>query len=213
MSNTGSRRIPRFSLQTLLLLLTIVGMAVGFSALIDKNRRLAAVNAALVKENQRLRDEAGELSIDDKSQLHAMRIPTDNYLEWAWRIWIPEGREYRLRSFGGKVPKEGWPQHGGTMWMRSPGEQVVRYRILRDPRDGHWYGSLSTRGGSVGKDRQVWVGWDSRTSTTGGIGATTEAYPPDQTVEICRHRVSQADSSDQIEDPAAGFVIWLQPVR
>jgi hypothetical protein len=30
-------------------------------------------------------------------------------------------------------------------------------------------------------------------------------------IELIRHRVSQARSSEQFEDPAAGFMIWLEP--
>ena len=99
------------------------------------------------------------------------------------------------------------------MYLRESGEHVVRYRIRRDPRDGRWNGSTHTQAGSVGKDHQPWVEWSSRTSTGGGVGASTRSYETDQQVEIIRHRVSEkANSSANIEDPAAGFMIWLEPV-
>ena len=126
----------RFSLRTLMLLTTFVAMAVSLLVSARNNRRLARINESLGKENRRLRDEVGELSIEDEGQLHAIRIPTDSYLEWTWRVWIPQGREYRLRCVGDQIPKEGWPSGtGGTMWLRQAGEHVIRYRIRRDPKD------------------------------------------------------------------------------
>lgn len=38
-------------------------------------------------------------------------------------------------------------------------------------------------------------------------------FPPGETVELCRHRVSQAGPSLDIEDPAAGFLTWLEAAK
>lgn len=205
----------RFSLRTLILIVTISAMAFGLVGMNLKVATLTARIQGLVAENLRLRDELGELSIDDETQLHAIRTASGEELEWAWRIWRPEGHEYKLRVDGGSVPKSGYPTEGGTFYLRDPGEMVVRYRIARDPRDEKWYGSLSTRGGSVGSDRQDWVEWSSTTSTTSGVGTTTRSFSEDddQTVELCRHMVSQQKSSSKIEDPAAGFVIWMERIK
>jgi len=101
---------------------------------------------------------------------------------------------------------------GGTTFLREPGEHVIRYLVRRDPRDDSWYGSLHTESGSVGRDPQPWVEWGTRTSTSSGVGKSTRSYETDQRVEIIRHRVSEkASSSTQIEDPVAGFIIWLEP--
>jgi hypothetical protein len=208
------KRVLRFSLRTLLVLTAFVAMMVSLLVSTGNNRRLARINESLVAENRRLRDEVGELAIDDESRLHAIRTSADSYLEWTWRVWIPNGRKYRLRCVGRDVPGEGWPSgRGGTIMQLPTGEQVIQYRIRRDPKDDRFYGSLSTRGGSVGKDAHPWVKWPSRTSTTGGVGTTTRSYEADQIVELCRHRVSQADSSEDIEDPSAGFLIWFEPVK
>ncbi len=205
----------RFSLRALVLLTTIAAMVVGLITLNRNNRKLADRNKALTKENQRLRDELGELSVDDDTQLHAIQTSGGEDLEWEWRVWVPKGHEYRLRGDGGRIPKEGWPTEGGTIFLRTAGEYVIRYRIFRDPRNDKWYGSLSTRGGSVGKDLQEWVEWGSSTSRGSGVGATTQAFSndKDKIVELCRHLVSQQESTDKIEDPASGFVIWLERMK
>lgn len=212
-SASDRRRGFRVSLLTLMLLMTIAALAIGLIVVGRNNRRLEEVNQTLSAENNRLRDEVGELSVEDPKKLHAVRIETDSYLDWQWRIWIPEGVAYRLRGVASDVPKEGLPQErGGTIMLREPGEHVIRYRIRRDPRDGKMYGSLSARGASVGKDEHAWAEWGSHVTTTSGVGTSTRAYSPDQVVELCRHRVSQADSSSDIEDPSAGFLIWLEPM-
>jgi hypothetical protein len=201
---TVPRARARFSLLTLLLATTMVALSVTVAMLY---RELGPLRA----EVSRLRNEVGELNVEDPARLHAIRVETDNELEWKWRIWIPEGATYRLRGEGGPVPDTGFPSTGGTIYLRDPGEQVIRYAIRRDPRDGKWYGELHGPHGSVGKDAQPWVEWGSRTSTGGGVGRSTQSYLPGERVELIRFRVSQADSSSKIEKDAAGFVVWLEP--
>ena len=214
-STATKKRGPQFSLSTLVVLMTFATLLVGLVASLRNNRHLADMNQTLAKENRRLRDEVGELSIEDKRQMHAIRIPLESYGEWGewkWRIWIPEGQSYRLRCVGGEIPAEGWPQDGGTIWLRDAGEQVIRYQMRRDATDDQWYGHLYTRGASIGRNHHPWVQWGPSTSTTGGVGTSTRVFQVDQRVELCRHRVSQQDSSDKIEDPAPGFLIWLEPL-
>ena len=206
-------RGPRFSLLTLLVFMTFVALAVGLGSVARNNRQLWLANESLVKENRRLRDEAGELFIEDETELHAIQISTDTYFEWQWRIWIPEGGEYLLCYEGGEIPEDGFSDVGGTIFLRSAGEQLIRYSIRRDPRDDRWYGSLSAGGGSRGKDEQPWVEWKSQSSRTSGVSTATRSYPKNQIVELVRHRVSKENSTDNIEDPANGFMIWLEPIK
>ena len=203
-TSTG-KRSWQFSILNLLLLTTIVALSVTVAMLY---RAIGPMRQELLQ----LRNEVGRLHIEDPTKLHAMQVQTDNELEWKWRIWVPEGKGYRVRSHGGLVAKEGFPSDGGTIYLRESGEHVIRYRILRDPRDGHWYGSMHAPGGSVGKDQQPWVKWRSRTSTSGGVSSSTRSFDSTaKRVEIIRHRVSEtAKSSLNIEDPAAGFMIWLE---
>jgi hypothetical protein len=203
-------RRPRFTLRVLLFVVALVALIVS----LINTYRIAQRNRLLEAENQRLRNEVGELSIEDETRFHAIQVPADNEFEWAWRIWIPEGHSYRVRVASGQIPKEGFPQSGGTLYLREAGEHVVRYRIRRDPRNNQWQGTLQTTGGSVGSGSHPWVEWNQRTATTGGVGTSTQSFPagqPGQQIELARYRVSQASSSDKIEDPAAGFLIWLEP--
>jgi hypothetical protein len=206
-SDQPSRRL-RFTLRVLFV--AIAGIALVVSWI--NTYRIAQRNRLLETENERLRNEVGDLSIEDETRLHVIRVRTDNKMEWAWRIWIPEGHSYRVRAFSGQVPKEGFPKSGGMMLLSKPGEHWIRYRIRRDPRNNQWQGTLHTTVGSVGSGvSHSWVEWNQQTSITGGVSTSTADFAPDERVELARHRVSQESSSDKIEDPAAGFLIWLEP--
>jgi len=196
----------RFSLLNLVFLMTFVAMAV---ALWKLNSELVPLRV----EVRRLRDEVGELYIEDPTKLHAIRVDSNNELEWKWRIWIPKGARYRLRGNGGPVAAAGYPNGGGTIHFHESGEVVVRYRIQRDPRDGKWYGSLHSEGMSVGRDEQPWVEWKSHLATGGGVGDVTCSFDVNETVDLIRRRVSEkAKNSTKVEDPAAGFQVWLEPM-
>jgi hypothetical protein len=199
------KRRWHFSILNLLLLATIVALSVTVGMLY---RTIGPMRQELMQ----LRNEVGTLRIEDPTKLHAVRTNTHDELEWKWRIWVPEGKRYRLHSRGGPVPEKGYPRDSFSMTFGTPGEHVIRYRISYDPRDGVWYGYLHMLGTSVRTDEQPWVKWPSRSSTSTGIYSTTKSYDQtDQPMEIFRFRVSDADGSQSIPDPAAGFMIWLQP--
>ena len=206
-SEQGPARGRRYTLRAL-----FVGIAaIAVVATWVNSYRVAQRNRLLEAENRRLRDEVGELSVEDESRLHAIRAATNHDFEWAWRVWILEGHTYRLRVVGDRIPRQGFPDDGGTTILREPGEHFVRYRIQRDPRDNRWIGILSTRVATSTRTSGDWVEWSSRTGTTEGVGATTEVIAPGERTVLARHRVSQAKSSSDIEDPSAGFLIWLEP--
>ena len=199
----------RFSLRMLMALVA----ATALLLVIWSNYRISQSNRSLRAENRRLRDEVGEVSIEDPRQLHAIQVPSrDPGLEWIFRLWIPEGREYRARVVGDQIPKRGYPQDGGTITL-GPGEQVLRYRIAKRGDEDKFFGTLSSLSAGVGGNEHEWPRWPSMVSTTEGVGKTTVAFPPGQVVEVCRHRVSQAFSSDRMEDPSAGFLIWMEPSK
>jgi hypothetical protein len=206
-SPAPGRLRPRFSLLTALLLMTVVGMA---TVIVLLWREVGPLR----EEVRRLRDEMGVLVVDDPTKVNAIQVNTRDDLTWKWRVWIPKGGTYVIRSFGDDIPKEGFPQQGGTMPIHEPGEYVIGYEIDRDRANGGWYGKTTLAGtGSVGKDHQPWVEWTSKTSTGGGVPETAQTYEPGERIELMRHRVSQVRDSTKIEDPSAGFMIWLEPVK
>lgn len=203
----GKRR-PRFSLLNLLLLMAIIGMGITIATLWGEV-------APLRTENRRLRDELGEITITDRTKLHAIRVPNQGEFVWKWRVWLPSGGRYLVRSEGGplRVTKSGYPAYGGSMAVAAAaaGEEVwVEYRITKNA-NGEWRGATRTSTGSVGSDVHDWVPNRRKVSTTDGVGSTTKVGEPGERLLLARFRTADAGSSADIPDPADGFIIWIEP--
>ena len=109
---------------------------------------------------------------------------------------------------------EGYPPTQGMMSLDQPGEHWIEYRVAPSPDSKHWMDKLSTANGSIGSSSQPWVTWSRRIGAGEGVGHDTEAFEPGADILITRQRESQkATDSGQIEDPSAGFMIWLVPVK
>jgi hypothetical protein len=204
-NNASSKGRLRYSLSGLLLVVAI--LALGITVW-----QLYAELVPMRAELRRLRDEVGELTIEDDTLLHAIEVRTPEEYVWKWRVWIPEGAGYTLHHSGEDIPKAGFPASHSTITLGDTGEGWIEYRISRDARTGQWMDKLSTSGGSVGSSQQDWVEAGSRVSTGDGVGTRTQAFDTGQTVVLARQRVSTtAKDSSKIEDPSAGFMIWLVP--
>lgn len=198
---------PRLSIRTALLLMTIVGLSITVMQLW---RELVPLRVEL----RELRDEVGRLSVDDPTKPYAIQVRSPDEHAWKWRIWIPEDRSYLLKFTSERIPKLGFPANSGLITLEQSGETWIEYRLSPDAKSGIWYDTLSTPVGSVGSSPQDWVNWKQRTSTDDGVGHTTKEYEPGKPIVLARKRVSQmATDSSKIEDPAAGFMIWLEPTK
>ena len=187
--------------------MTILGMAIVIAQLW---REVGPMRVQL----RQLRDEVGRLTIDDPTKFHAIRVRSDNDYLWKWRVWVPEGREYRINMATQGIPKDGYPQSQGMITHDQTGESWIEYRIVKDPNSNSWTDKLSTPSGSVGSSSQPWVTWGSRVTSGMGVGYKTEVSEPNGRVVLARERVSKkAKGSGDIEDPSAGFMIWLEPVK
>ncbi len=187
--------------------MTIVGLAIVTIRLYREVRPLRA-------EVRQLRDEVGVLSVDDPTKVYAIGVRTSPDYIWKWRVWIPEGHAYLLKYAGETIPKSGIPTARGYITLSSPGETWVQFKI--SPAEGatRWDGSLAAPGGSVGSVSQDWVKWKQYVGAGDAVGYMTKEFEPDKVIVLKRHRVSQTvTSSTQVEDPSAGFMIWLEPAK
>jgi hypothetical protein len=199
--------LPRLSIRTALLLMTILGMAI---VIIQQWKLIKPMRDELTM----LREETGRLSIEDRTKFHAIKVRTDGEYLWKWRVWIPDGREYQLNIATQDIPKDGYPSGNGMITLDKPGESWIEYRIAKDPDGKNWMDKLSTPSGSVGSSSQPWVTWSRKMSTGGGVDHKTQVFESGKKVLLARHRVSKkATNSTQIEDPSAGFMIWLEPTK
>lgn len=200
-----SPRRASFSLLTVLLVTAIVALSIVVAKLYVELKPLRA-------QLKQLRDEVGELSVEDESKVYAISVRTADDFTWKWRVWIPEGRQYLLHYTSESIPKQGYPRSHGTITIVRAGEMWIEYRITRGPRSGKMTDKLSaSTGSSVGSSEQSWV--DSRSVSTGdGVGRSTTEFEPDEVVLLNRHRVSTTvNSSSMVEDPSQGFMVWLEP--
>jgi hypothetical protein len=104
------RRRLQFSLATLILLVTIAALVVALWTTSQRWKKDVA-------ELQKLRDLVGELTISDPDKVHAIRVPSTGQLKWQWRVYLPAGRQFRLRLITGDVPRAGVPAPGKAVGM------------------------------------------------------------------------------------------------
>jgi hypothetical protein len=187
--------------------MTIVGLAIVTTRLYREVGPLRA-------EVRQLRDEVGVLSIDDPTKVYAIGVRTSPDYIWKWRVWIPEGHAYLMKYAGETIPKSGIPKPSGYITLGTPGETWVQFKIEPEAGATRWAGYLEAPGGSVGSVSQDWVRWKQHVGAGDGVGYMTKVFEPDKVVVLKRHRVSHTvTSSSQIEDPSAGFMIWLEPAN
>ncbi|MEN0109187.1 MAG: hypothetical protein AAF805_00545 [Planctomycetota bacterium] len=202
---SGTRR-PRISLLSLLLLTAVVALAATVAL---QWQELGPLRA----ENRRLRDEVGELSIDDPAKLHAIRVDTGEPRTWKWRVWVPDGKAYRVCLADRAIPTNGFPDKDGSLIVDRPGEGVITFAIRRAIDGEGWRAKLSGGSGSLGTggDDLDWAG-EASAATYRGVGESTVRFDDDQPAVLIRYRTAaDVNSSSDIPDTADGFLIWLEP--
>jgi hypothetical protein len=113
----------RFSLLALFLLMTIAALAI---ALIQARTRLGSLEV----EVDRLRKEAGFLSISDPDKVHVIAVPRTDPMTWRWRVYLPGGQDFGIYSNCGKLDAKGLPATG-----RSSGSRIGGQSNPREPRE------------------------------------------------------------------------------
>lgn len=150
--DTRSAKRPRVSLLSLLLLLTCVAMGLGVWRAHQRAEGFRREMSRALRENNRLRNEAGEFTVTDPERLYAdwvrrdLTSATDNRY-WAWRVWVPEGRRYQLTYGDGVVPFEGFPPSNARRLV-DPGDYTIQLWFEHDPSFGDerpWVANLSVQ--------------------------------------------------------------------
>jgi hypothetical protein len=205
-----SRPRLRFSLLTILLVTTIVGLAV---VVVMQWREVIPLRTAVRK----LRDEVGALSIEDPTKIHAIQVRTDEKLLWKWRVWIPEGEIVDVHMLWGDVPRTGYPK-SRTSSRLEPGENWLTLKVVRDSANGIWMAELNRRGGGVSQsipDEAAWFDWGGSVWFDGeGVGHSTRAETGhDRDFVLLRTRAArEADLVNRRppDRPLPGFIVWLE---
>jgi hypothetical protein len=108
---TATRRVmPRFSLFSFTLAVTIAVLAFGLWAARRENVRLDAENQRLASDNAEYRDELGIFEIEEETKIHAIGVETLNAPDThRIRVYVPPGRQFEMRIAVHDIPKEGLP--------------------------------------------------------------------------------------------------------
>jgi len=178
----------RFSLLTMLLLTTIIGLGVVVGMQwreIDPLRR----------EVRELRGEVGRLTIDDPTKAYAIALPSmdDNY--WRWRIYLPPGVGLRTFVYSGHFPKREGPM---KEWLKG----VVKDGVGVSTSGSDFTGEFIIECRAFEKDNQ-WTMQTrytrrSGTATISGGGGTT-INQPDNWFSAGRGRVTASDTSVTVQ--------------
>lgn len=198
--------LPRFSLLTLVLATTIV--ALGITVYLQ-HRELAPLRM----ENQRLRAEIGELTVEDPSKLHVIAVEKPGGYRWEWRIHYPEGHDWWIH-LAEHVPNNTLPAksdaeaflgaRGGEVTLIAEvlrGEDGKRYLYLRSDTQNSPYLNI---------DQSDWVNGRTMLSvaiTGEGLQVSSEV---DEPLELLR---LESDKRGKPEGYDEGLLIWISNKR
>jgi hypothetical protein len=228
---------PRFSLLTVLLLMTIAGMGISL-------RQLWHEVGPLRADNKRISEERGTLVIRDPNQLHAIEIPARYAGEGrqSFRVFVPPGQTYLAFVQVNEISKVGLPAWSklhdymtilgggqGKMHARlDPGEHVVTIKTTL--RDGRADIVLMVGTGSpkdfldvsANTPRDRWPTTTPETYTVfgGGVGASTVPAEGTEPLVLLRQRIFGVAGVTQIHSysipipepdyPLDGVLLWLE---
>ncbi|MCO6044500.1 hypothetical protein NG895_11345 [Aeoliella sp. ICT_H6.2] len=120
----------RFSLLTLVWLITIAALGVGLYSSGRRNARLEARNNELDAENKTYRNMLGIFELEDPAKIHAIRAPSENDAPRKYRIYLPPGRKYLACYQANRIPKDGVGDHPNTSVLQ-PGTYLMKVKINR----------------------------------------------------------------------------------
>jgi hypothetical protein len=90
------------------------------------------------QENILLRQEIDRFPVEDESKLHVAAITSPDPLTWRWRVYVPRGRKFVLRTEHKNLPVDGLPTPLGWVGDElAAGELIVTVTAHKE-RNGRW---------------------------------------------------------------------------
>ncbi|NOZ39608.1 MAG: hypothetical protein GXP24_05210 [Planctomycetes bacterium] len=224
---------PRFSLLTLLLLMTIVAMA---TALWKLNSELVPLRQEIANYRQQL----GYLTIDesDIDKIHAMKVDSQGPDEWRYRIYLPPGHNYKLGIREGRFPdRSQFPTQSdylaevaanssGSYGDWKPGEFLLSFRIdpdVKDTTQKTWAFKVTRVGEGRKNTFTSTVPWmaDKRlwSSHSGMVGNKQKSFEADEPLVLHEVRrailqvgIGSSYSVKSSQGAADGFLLYIEPM-
>ena len=121
----------------LIVLVLIVAIAAGGGLAIQGGIE----NRALRAEYERLRQLVGEMTVEDPAKIKVTAVPTEDPLEFVWRVHLPENQTYRWRT-----ETSGGDSGEGTSLQNVAQQYLIRFRFRNN--EGVLHKFLARPGGS-----------------------------------------------------------------
>ncbi|QDU57146.1 hypothetical protein [Aeoliella mucimassa] len=231
------RRLFRFSLLTMVLLTTIIGLVI---TVVLQQAKLAPMEA----ENKRMRNELGIFKIEDPEKIHVIRVPTEDNAPRKYRVYLPPGRKYVRCYRGYDIPEQEIPEQT-NIEVLEPGnylftvkaerfvnketgepEPIAIFRIRSESTDQEPFGNSSATV-SISERGVDWI----VNEETGNMayswqepGRDLELHDATEPLVLYRARANKvkvlgrrADghvnswSSEMIPGETEGFMMWVEP--
>jgi hypothetical protein len=179
--------------------------------------------AALRTELTELRAKGGHLEIHHPDKFYAIRIPTSDPYEWAWRVYVPSGAKLMQRCYTGRMPAVGLP--GDATWRAARGAdygggstgpigtgQFVLRIYLKERENGNWEVRIQKSAGWSAYGHKPHSGWlherDWVETSDAPAGKQNELSTSEDIVFL-RLRNESSVKADDPNRVADTIVIWF----
>ena len=220
--NSTSRSRLQISIRTFLVVATIAILAVSHW---NTSRQLQSAHVELRK----LRDEAGYLTLEDRSLVHVMALESPEADAWRWRLFIPKGARYTWHIACEEIPMAApptlgkpWSSVSNEPYWNRDNEVLVTAKLLKND-DGNYTLSVRSKIGDskdqmgglamqVPKEKLEWRSL-SPSRHVHVLGKTgTETVEPDGPVILLFNRAMKrtpGGSAEIPDEPMPGFMVWM----
>jgi len=205
--------------------IAIVALAISHLQL---SSRLRSTTARL----DRARTELRQLAVRDPDAISVISLPTSEPLEWRWRVYLPQGHAFRLRSAFHEIPASDVANESqkyddvffdsrGVPWNTAE-PFVFSIRLVWDDDKGSWYLKMKNpaRGTLVRLGTlPAWMPIDGRqppfedwTQDIAGNDGTASSHV-EHPLAILRFRKSLHEGLQKKEvnpAPCTGMMFWIE---
>jgi hypothetical protein len=220
-------RFLRFSLLSLLAMAALACFAAAYYGVVRRHaaaqRQVAELKETTARQAEQivaLQTELGHLTIEDRSKVHLLELPTPGGREWKFRVYLPPGKKWRLCSSQGPIPAQGFDGIQTGWGSLQEGEQTIE-AFVHAPEGGSPEFVVRT---PTGTSRGGISDEDYAKLTSGGaswssVGKSLQIKSPgDNELPLLRFRTNREEVSADgkskayrsTDEPTFGFLLWIE---
>ena len=141
----------RYSIATILTVALVATLGLSAFLANARLRRISDEATMLRQEVANLRMKLGYSLIDDSKQFYVTEIENDQYAKWAWRVFIPDGKQCTLKSeiFGRAQPDGELKTIVKNISVDGPHDFVFFLNAIEQPEGGLAYTGRFDNGDAI----------------------------------------------------------------